>query len=100
MIKISGDTTVKCDECQELCIITQDDFEFNGSLTEESMNDECMGSQTRYDYTYVGTCDNCEHQFTVKIFYWEYPEGAFNDDDYDTDGCSIIDKPSYTIIYE
>jgi hypothetical protein len=100
MIKISGDMNVRCDECQEIFTIHQDDFESDGCLTEGPMRDDLMGSQTRYDYIYVGECENCGHTFTVKVSYYEYPEGAYNYEEFDPEGCSILDKPSYKVIYE
>lgn len=100
MIKLSGDMKVMCDECQAIITIDQDDFEDDGCLTEEPVRDDLMGSQTRYDYMYAGVCEKCGYPFTVKVSYYEYPEGAYNDKDFDSDGCSIIDEPSYKVIYE
>ncbi|KUO78953.1 MAG: hypothetical protein APF81_22145 [Desulfosporosinus sp. BRH_c37] len=93
-LELTGKIIVRCDECDTDCEIDVD------SLDEETYAYERnMGAEIEHDYIGECTCKFCGNnmRFTIKAF--EYPEGALNYTDEESDGCELIETPEVVVNY-
>ena len=71
-----GTFSFKCNKCGKQHDFTDEDIYFEITSTEEKP----QGSQREYIWEDIFTCDVCENEIEIEYHVWEYPVGAFNDD--------------------
>lgn len=87
---------VQCKKCSQLFFL--DVNEFDGP--EINIDERNMGYETQYIWEYIGECNNCNNEISVIIEGWEYPQGVFNYDEFNSRGCKIVEKPLLKIHFE
>lgn len=92
MIIIKG-TKVRCKKCNKLHDINPEDF--NGP--EKSSDERSMGYETQYVWEYEFNCDKCNNELKITIEGYEYPTGILNYQEFNLEGCLIVDEPSLEI---
>lgn len=71
--------TVKCPHCGASVTYDWSEFIIDSEVID---NDRGMGSETEHIIECDSfPCPNCNNDFKVSGSVWEYPEGAFNDQD-------------------
>ena len=70
---------IRCDNCGELFEINADDFAFNWEV--ESSDERGMGPECEYVSYENYECPSCKQDNDIELHVWEYPVGAFNDQD-------------------
>jgi len=75
---------VKCDDCEK-----ESDVEayYQGVTLVEPRE---MGPQSTHEWEGDVDCPNCKNELHVEYTRWEYPMNWFNDDELETDGCSLV----------
>ncbi|MES2619199.1 MAG: hypothetical protein V4613_15080 [Bacteroidota bacterium] len=92
MIIRSG-AKIKCKKCNKLYDISPEDFgEPNTSSDERN-----MGYEIQYIWEYEFNCDKCNNDLHITIEGYEYPVGILNYEEFNSEGCSIIEEPSLEI---
>ena len=88
MLKITNKTiNLKCNECGHVLQIKTSAL----NVTEEILDpDRQMGQEYEYDFKGDFQCSKCRNDMQVCIKGFEYPKGAYNSQDEETHGCSIL----------
>ena len=89
--KHTGDTIfIRCDVCGELFALDAGEliFEWNGGV----VDDRGMGYESEYESEESCECPHCKNQIDLTLQVWEYPMGAFNNQNIEIDGGEI-EKP-------
>ena len=73
---VKGDFEMKCNKCGKIHVFPAADADFEDVGGEEKQ----MGTENEYAWETEFECD-CGNQIEIDYRIWEYPEGAFNDDD-------------------
>lgn len=68
--------TVKCRECGNVFKINASDILFEWERN--SVDERSMGPESEYETYESYCCPKCGHQIDITFRVWEYPEGAFN----------------------
>jgi|WetSurMetagenome_2_1015567.scaffolds.fasta_scaffold199474_2 restriction system protein len=92
MIIIEG-TRVKCKKCSKLHDISPEEFEG----PETSSDERSMGYETQYIWEFEFNCDKCNNDLKITIEGYEYPAGILNYQEFNSEGCIIIDEPSLEV---
>ena len=81
---------IRCDECRELFALDAGElnFEWEGGI----VDDRGMGYESEYESEESCECPNCMNQIDLTLQVWEYPMGAFNNQNLEIDGGEI-EKP-------
>lgn len=66
--------TLNCDELSWECVETEERH---------------MGTESTYVAEWETTCSQCEEDISVTYTCWEYPPGALNAHETDTDNCTV-----------
>lgn len=93
-IGLGGELIIKCLDCGAEYRIDID------SLGEECfVYERNMGDEIEYDFYGECQCEDCGNvmHFTIKVF--EYPVGALNYCDEESNGCEIIKSPETVVNY-
>ena len=93
-IGLAGELIIKCLDCGAEYRIHID------SLDEETFAYERnMGDEVEHDFYGECQCEDCGNvmRFTIKAF--EYPVGALNYCDEESDGCEILESPETVVNY-
>jgi hypothetical protein len=79
---VTGTFSLNCDKCgnQHDFTASEADFEAN------SGSERKMGPESVYAWEHTINCDECENVIDIEYRVWEYPVGAFNDDDVTING--------------
>ena len=88
MLKITNNIIeIECGECSTVLKISPSDL----YVSEEVLDpDREMGPEYEYDFKGEFKCQNCGNDMEICIKGFEYPEGAYNSQDEETHGCSIL----------
>ena len=86
---------VTCGNCDHHFVINENDFDFCWEAASEI--ERGMGPETEYKCTEVFNCPQCGNECCVTFHVWEYPVGAYNYDDIESEGC-IIQKEDINIL--
>lgn len=78
---------VVCDDCNHQFNLDINDFYFDWELA--SVNERNMGPEREYECTEGFECPICGNECRVNFRVWEYPAGAYNYSEIDTDGCEL-----------
>ena len=78
---------IRCDNCGELFEIDVNDFQFEWQV--ESSDERAMGPECEYVSYENFKCPSCGQDNDIELHIWEYPMGAFNDQDIDVSNGSI-----------
>lgn len=90
---ITGGTKVKCKKCNKLHDISPEDFD----EPETTSDERSMGYETQYIWEYEFNCDKCNNELKITIEGYEYPVGILNYQEFNVEGCLIVDEPSLEI---
>ena len=90
---IKKGATIRCKKCSKQHEINPEDFEEPGTSSDERN----MGYEIQYTWEYESPCDKCNNDLRITIEGYEYPEGILNFEEFKSEGCTIIDKPSLEI---
>jgi hypothetical protein len=94
MITLNKGAKIKCKKCNKLYDITIEDFgEF-----EETSDERSMGYETQYSWIYEQDCEKCSNSLEMTIDGYEYPSGILNYQEFNVEGCLIIEEPSLEVI--
>ena len=98
MLKITNKTiNLKCNECGHVLQIKPSAL----NVTEDILDpDRQMGPEYEFDFMGEFQCSECCNDMQVCIKGFEYPEGAYNSQDEETYGCSIVDPVNITAILQ
>lgn len=88
---VTGDFSLKCNQCNKQHDFTSEEAEFEGTSSSERR----MGTEHAYGWDYTFDCDNCGNEIEIEYEVWEYPAGAFNTDDVSIKGGDEIAKFGY-----
>jgi restriction system protein len=92
-MRIIGQIKVKCKKCHKLQEISPDDFE----EPETNSDERNMGYETQYIWEFEFQCDKCKNELKITIEGYEYPVGILNYQEFNNEGCIIIDEPTLEI---
>lgn len=86
-------TKIKCKKCGKIHDIDPEDFNSPKTTSDE----RSMGYEIQYTWEYEFICDKCENELKVIIEGYEYPVGFLNYQEFRTEGCLFIEKPTLEI---
>ena len=81
---------VICDNCDHHFTIDKNTFSFEWETL--SSFERRMGTETEYECTETFECPECGNECCITFRVWEYPIGAYNYDEIETNGCNIEEK--------
>ena len=93
-LNLKNDLIIQCNKCGSICVIDRYTLDICTHSYERNMGDEV-------EYVFSGEC-NCEEcgnhmQYTIRAY--EYPAGALNYDNYESEGCTFLQEPSIEVNY-
>lgn len=92
--ELTGELVIQCDECYARHIIDLD------SLDEETFAYERnMGDEVEHNYWGECNCRRCNNRMRFAIKAYEYPVGALNYVDEESEGCTILASPEVMVNY-
>ncbi len=93
-LELINDLIIQCDKCGTIHIIDKDSLDINTYSYERNMGDEI-------EYNFVGecSCENCDNYMQYMIRAYEYPVGALNYENYESEGCGFVQEPSVAVNY-
>lgn len=86
-IKNSSLVRVTCSNCDHHFVVDKNDFRFEWEIV--SSSERGMGTETEYECNEDFNCPECGNECNVTFHVWEYPIGAYNCEDVETDGCDV-----------
>lgn len=91
---LANDLIIKCDDCDSIYKIDKDSLDVSTYSYERNMGDEV-------EYNFVGEhrCEECGNSMEYTVKAYEYPVGALNYEDYESNGCTFVQEPSITVNY-
>ncbi|KJS05466.1 MAG: hypothetical protein VR77_08455 [Flavobacteriales bacterium BRH_c54] len=92
-MKISQKISVKCKKCNKLHDINPEGF----SDPEMTSDERSMGYETQYIWEHEFNCDKCNNDLKITIEGYEYPVGILNYQEFNSEGCLIVNEPSLEI---
>ena len=94
-MKLIGDLIIKCNSCGVRYTID------TNMLDEDSFSVGEFGMGDRVQHEFVGEieCDNCGEKLFFKLCGYEYPVGALEYQDVETNGCDVIEEPFMEMEY-
>lgn len=93
-IGLVGPLIIRCDVCGS-------EYSIDG----DSLDEECyayernMGAEIEHDFFGECACDSCRNYMKYTIRAFEYPEGALNYTDEESNGCEILEVPETVVNY-
>lgn len=83
--------TVKCDTCSHVFDIDIDNHDVTWELADSFGHGEnAMGIENHFEAIIEEECPACHALITVKLNIWEYPVGAYNDQEIEVEGAELI----------
>lgn len=76
-----------CSKCSEEFTVDINDFIFEWEAV--GWSDREMGDETEYNSKEYVTCPNCGNGGEITFKVWEYPVGAYNYEEIETEGCEV-----------
>ncbi len=98
MMKLLKDISIRCDKCGKVITIDKEKIDFESQVYDDHCENG-MGEETEFKHEGCIKCDICGNKISFEIFGWEYPVGAFNDEDCKITGGKFEEKPDLGIIY-
>lgn len=92
-MKIKQGTSVRCKKCNKLHNISPEEFDD----PETSSDERNMGYEIQYIWEFEFICDKCNNELKISIEGYEYPSGILNYQEFNSEGCIIIENPSLEI---
>lgn len=89
---ISGTLSVKCKKCGTVTDFDSDEADFEPT---GGGDDRGMGQENGYNWETTFNCDKCGNEIEIDYEVWEYPVGAFNNDDVRLSGATEEGRYSY-----
>ena len=90
MSMVNGNFSIKCNKCG-----TQHDFPANEAEFEFDGGEERqMGAENSYSWNSSFNCD-CGNEIEFEYGIWEYPVGAYNNDNVDITNGTEVERYSY-----
>lgn len=89
-----SDFTVKCDNCGKEWRVSSDSLGLDWASANRS-----MGTEVQHIF-YGETECQCGNILSYKIVAVEYPEGAYDFHECESDGCTFVDEPDVEMEYE
>lgn len=86
---ITQETEVKCKKCNKLHSISPEDFGYPETTSDE----RSMGYETQYIWECEFNCDKCNNDLKITIEGYEYPIGILNYQEFNAEGCIIVQEP-------
>jgi len=90
---ISSGVKIKCKKCNKLYDINPEDF----GEPDTSSDERNMGYEIQYSWEYEFACEKCDNHIHIYIDGYEYPTGILNYEEFNSEGCSILENPSLEI---
>lgn len=78
---------IMCGNCERHFTIDKNYFNFEWKVV--SSSERRMGPETEYECIENFECPECGNECSITFHVWEYPIGAYNYDEIETDGCDI-----------
>jgi hypothetical protein len=91
---LENDLIIKCDYCDLIYVIDKDSLDVNTYSYERN-----MGVEVEYNFVGEYCCEECGNSMEYTIKAYEYPVGALNYEDYESKGCTFVQKPSMKVDY-
>lgn len=88
---VKGTFSLTCSVCGKRHDFDEDDADFDAT----SGGERQMGPETGYNWEYSFNCDKCNNEIEIKYEVWEYPIGAFNNDQINLRGAAEINRFDY-----
>lgn len=88
---VTGTFSLTCEKCDKQHDFKSADADFEVTSTDERQ----MGTESCYSWNNTFNCDNCDNEIEVEYDVWEYPEGAYNNDDVRINGGEEVSRYSY-----
>lgn len=92
---LQEDPIIQCSCCGKQYQISKDNLDYEISFVGEFG----MGARYEHNFRFDGFCEACESQFSFVLKGNEYPNGAFEYQANEADGCNIIREPALIINY-
>jgi len=93
---IVDEIKVKCKKCNKLYNINPEDFDGPETTSDE----RSMGYETQYIWEYEFICDKCKNELKITVEGFEYPTGILNYQEFNVEGCFIVNQPVLEISNE
>ena len=84
-IEVSGVVTLQCNQCKKTHNVQAPPAD---EWQEVERDERQMGPESNWEYTEEIDC-SCGSTLRLTVNAWEYPEGAFNTDEYSTSDCTV-----------
>ena len=97
MMELLKDISIRCNKCGKIITIDKEEIDFESCVYEHGENG--MGEETEFRHKGCIKCDKCSNEISFTIFGWEYPAGAFNNEDCKISGGVFEEKPHIGVIY-
>lgn len=88
---VKGTFSLNCDKCGKQHDFAEDDADFDATSGSERQ----MGPENGYSWEINFNCDKCGNEIDVEYEIWEYPVGAFNNDQLTINGGTEISRFDY-----
>ena len=88
---------IKCNKCDKIHQFQDEDLDYE--MVDSS--ERSMGIEKEYLGTIEIDCDGevnskaCDNHLTAEFNFWEYPGGAFNLSECNTENCTVEQEPDY-----
>ena len=93
-IGLKGELIIRCDGCGSEYSIDIDSLDEDCYVYERN-----MGEEIEHDFRGECQCESCGKTMSYMLKAFEYPEGALNYFDEESDGCNILEAPEAVINY-
>jgi hypothetical protein len=88
---VNGTFSLICNKCSKQHNFRANDADFD----ETSGSERQMGPENGYTWEYIFNCDQCENEIEIEYEVWEYPVGAFNNDQVEIKGGTEVNRYGY-----
>lgn len=88
---VNGTFSLTCDNCSKQHDFASDESDFDNTSGSERQ----MGTESGYTWEHTFNCDECENEIEIEYEVWEYPVGAFNNDQVNINGGTGISRYGY-----
>lgn len=84
---------IKCKKCDNIIDVDLEDYDLSWEVADSYDHGENgMGEEIHHEAIVDVECPNCNTDgITISLNVWEYPIGAYNDQQIDVDGAELIE---------
>ena len=97
MIELLKDIVICCNNCGKVFVYNKKFLDVIPIPYDHGENG--MGTEIEFQYNGCFNCDQCNNEIAFKISGFEYPEGAYDNDSYEIEGGSFVEKPQMIVVY-